>query len=236
MNVTNLRRAVIGAVVLQLIAGARNVHAQDVTGRVAVEAVASASVSSADGGDPFLIFDETSTVAVGRGWDVIVRPWARRMPGGDWAAEMYQLQIRYTSTTRVPIRVDAGIICSPIGLSTLELRPDVNPTIGAPFYYFVPMPAVRWELRQSHADVGRLSAGRDRQRVRSTLGPSRRRHRCDADPRAKRVQQLEGTVGDAAGRRRRRHAGYRPAAGRRDCGWSLSSRRDLAADDGDSGQ
>ena len=142
MNATNLRRVVIGAVVLHLIAGARNVHAQDVTGRVAVEAVASASVSSADGGDPFLIFDETSTVGVGRGWDVIVRPWARRMPGGDWAAELYQLQIRYTSTTRVPIRVDAGVICSPIGLSTLELRPDVNPTIGAPFYYFVPMPAV----------------------------------------------------------------------------------------------
>jgi hypothetical protein len=141
MKATSVRRVVIGTVALQLIAGAKSVLAQDVTGRVAVEAVASASVSSADDGDPFLIFDQTSTVGVGRGWDVIVRPWARRMPGGDWGAEMYQLQVRYTSTTRIPVRVDAGIICSPIGLSTLELRPDVNPTIGAPFYYFVPMPA-----------------------------------------------------------------------------------------------
>jgi hypothetical protein len=132
----------IGLVGSLLTLAAKHVDAQDVTGRVAVEAVASASVSSADDGDPFLIFDETSTVGVGRGWDVIVRPWARRMPGGDWAAEMYQLQVRYTSSTRVPVRVDAGIICSPIGLSTLELRPDVNPTIGAPFYYFVPTPAV----------------------------------------------------------------------------------------------
>lgn len=140
MNATGLRRVVVGVMALILLA-TKNAHAQDVTGRVAVEAVASASVSSADDGDPFLIFDQTSTVGVGGGLDVIVRPWARRMPGGDWGAEMYQLQIRYTSATRVPIRVDAGIICSPIGLSTLELRPDVNPTIGAPFYYFVPMPA-----------------------------------------------------------------------------------------------
>ena len=41
-----------------------------------------------------------------------------------------------------PFRVDAGIISSPIGLGTLELRPDRNPTIGAPFYYFVPLPPI----------------------------------------------------------------------------------------------
>ena len=141
MKATRVRQVVISVLGLQLSVAAKSLLAQDVTGRVAVEAVASASVSSADDGHPFLIFDQTSTIGVGRGWDVIVRPWARRMPSGDWGAEMYQLQIRYTSTTRVPVRVDAGIISSPIGLSTLELRPDVNPTIGAPFYYFVPMPA-----------------------------------------------------------------------------------------------
>lgn len=141
MKAARVRFVVIATVAVQLGITATNVRAQDVTGRVAVEAVVSASVSSADDGDPFLIFDQTSTIGVGRGWDVIVRPWARRMPGGDWGAEMYQLQIRYLSTTRVPVRVDAGVISSPIGLSTLELRPDVNPTIGSPFYYFVPMPA-----------------------------------------------------------------------------------------------
>jgi len=142
MNMGTVRRTAIGAIgAVQFVVSATLAYAQDPTGHVAVEAVASASVSSADDGDPFLIFDQTSTVGVGRGWDVVVRPWARRMPGGDWAAEMYQLQVRYTSSTRVPVRLDAGIICSPIGLSTLELRPDVNPTISAPFYYFVPMPA-----------------------------------------------------------------------------------------------
>jgi hypothetical protein len=137
-----VRRAVILAgTALQLVAAAIPVRAQDPTGHVAIEAVASGSVSSADDGDPFLMFDQTTTISAGRGWDVVVRPWARRMPGGDWAAEMYQLQVRYTSSSRIPVRFDAGIICSPIGLSTLELRPDVNPTIGAPFYYFVPLPA-----------------------------------------------------------------------------------------------
>ena len=141
MRLELLRRAAGGATALHLLACVTQVHAQDPTGHVAIEAVASASVSSADDGDPFLIFDQISTVGVGRGWDVVVRPWARRMPGGDWAAEMYQLQVRYTSSTRIPVRLDAGIICSPIGLSTLELRPDLNPTISAPFYYFVPLPA-----------------------------------------------------------------------------------------------
>lgn len=116
-------------------------HAQDVTGRVAMEAVVSASASSANKGDPFLIFDAVNTIGVGRGWDVVIRPWAKRMPGGEWGAEMYQLQVRYTSSTRIPFRIDAGIISSPLGLATLELKADRNPTISAPFYYFVPLPS-----------------------------------------------------------------------------------------------
>ena len=116
-------------------------RAQDGTGRVSVEAVASASVTSANH-QPFLIFDAVGTVQLGRGWDAVVRPWARRMNDSDWAAEMYQLQARYNSSTRVPFRIDAGIISWPIGLSTLELRADRNPTISAPFYYFAPLPAM----------------------------------------------------------------------------------------------
>jgi hypothetical protein len=131
---------VYAAIALLLAAGAP-VRAQEITGRVAMEAVASASVTSRTKDDPFLIFDATSTIRLGRGWDGVVRPWARRMPPGDWAAEMYQLQLRYTSSTHIPFRIDAGIIASPMGLATLELRPDRNPTISPPFYYFAPLPA-----------------------------------------------------------------------------------------------
>ncbi len=141
MTITTIQRWTLAtAAMWPLALHASPVGAQDVTGRVAMEAVASISVSSADDGDPFLMFDQISTVGVGRGWEAIVRPWARRMPGGDWAAEIYQLQVRYTSSTRLPFRFDAGVISSPVGLTTLELKPDVNPTIGAPFYYFVPLP------------------------------------------------------------------------------------------------
>ena len=47
------------------------------------------------------------------------------------------LSVRYP---RCPFRVDAGIIPSPLGLATLEMRPDLNPTVAPPFYYVVPLP------------------------------------------------------------------------------------------------
>jgi hypothetical protein len=141
MTRLDIRRAlIVTSATLPIVLHTVRAQAQDVTGRIAMEAVASISVSSADDGEPFLMFDQISTVGVGRGWDVIVRPWARRMPAGDWSAEMYQLQMRYTSSTRIPFRFDAGVISSPLGLATLELKADQNPTIGAPFYYFVPLP------------------------------------------------------------------------------------------------
>lgn len=114
-------------------------QAQDVTGRVALEAVVSGSVTSGTMNDPFLMFDAIGTIHVGRGWDTVIRPWARRR-AGVWGAEMYQLQVRYTSSTRVPFRFDAGIISSPLGLATLELGANRNPTVSSPFYYFVPLP------------------------------------------------------------------------------------------------
>jgi hypothetical protein len=134
-------RIACSAAATALVMLSTTVRAQEITGRVTMEAVASVSVTSDTADDPFLIFDAVSTIRLGRGWDAVVRPWARRMPGGDWGAEMYQLQLRYTSSTHIPFRVDAGIISSPMGLATLELRADRNPTIGAPFYYFVPLPA-----------------------------------------------------------------------------------------------
>jgi hypothetical protein len=109
-------------------------------GRAAIEAVASIATSSADGiDDPFVVFDVASTFRVTDGLDAIVRPYARRLPGGDWDAVFYQAQIRYQPAERV--RIDAGIITSPMGLGTFELRPDLNPLVGYPFYYFGRLPA-----------------------------------------------------------------------------------------------
>lgn len=193
-----LTAALASALVVSETAGA-----QDQVGRVAVEAVASARVTPTTVDDPFLIFDAVSTVRVGRGWEAVVRPWAKRMPGGDWGAEMYQLQLRYTSSTRIPFRVDAGIISSPLGLATLELRPDRNPTIDVPFYYFMPLPsfdggADRVTLMSGGYPLGAVvSASGARWDVRGGLTdatPARSRNVFSAS-RARAARQMVGGAG-----------------------------------------
>lgn len=112
--------------------------AQDVTGRITIEAVGAVSTASRAWDDPFVFLDVAGTVRVSDALDFIVRPYARRLPGGDWDAQLYQAQIRYQPAAAV--RLDAGIITSPLGLGTLELRQDLNPNVGSPFYYFAPLP------------------------------------------------------------------------------------------------
>ena len=107
-------------------------------GRLAIEAVAAMSTSSQDVDNPFVFLDLATTFRMSEQVDVIVRPYARRLPGGDWDALFYQAQIRYQPAPH--LRVDAGIISSPLGLGTLELRQDLNPLVGSPFYYFGPLP------------------------------------------------------------------------------------------------
>ena len=126
-----------------LLAGAATGSAQDEprSGPPAIEAVASIGSSSSAPADPFVFLDLAATFPLGRGFGAIVRPYAHRLVGGEWGAEMYQLQLRYQSRTRVPFRLDAGIITSPLGLGTLELRPDLSAAIKAPFYYHSPLPA-----------------------------------------------------------------------------------------------
>lgn len=149
-------------------ATAIDVHAQTpgVVRPPAVEAVAAITTSSEAPGDPFLFFDLAATLPVGDRFAAIVRPYAHRLSGGEWAAEMYQLQLRYQSATRIPLRIDAGIITSPLGLGTLELRPDLSPTIKMPFYYTSPLP--RFETR--NYDLQLMSGGYPLGAVVSTSG------------------------------------------------------------------
>lgn len=127
--------AAIGAMVSDAAASAQAFQ----PGRLAIEAVAAVATSSAEADDPFVFLDLATTFRVSEKVDVIVRPYARRLPGGDWDALFYQAQIRYQPAAHV--RLDAGIISSPLGLGTLELRQDLNPLVGNPFYYFSPLPA-----------------------------------------------------------------------------------------------
>ena len=122
--------------------------------RVSAETVVSASMFS--GNDrPGLMFDLTGRIEMGHGATFVIRPWAWRRPDATWTAQWYQLQLRYQTRTRVPVRLDAGIITSPLGLNTLQMRADLNPNISPVFYYVVPLP--RFEA--SFDRLTALSAG-----------------------------------------------------------------------------
>jgi hypothetical protein len=131
-------------------------HAQSAVGqRVSVEFAGAVNTSTNDFDEPFVFLDLTATGRITDDLDIVIRPYARRLPGGDWSKEMYQLQVRYQPSTRVPIRIDAGIIASPLGIIALEMRPDRNPVIGNPTYYFTPLPS--FDGRQDRVQL--LSSG-----------------------------------------------------------------------------
>ena len=109
----------------------------------------------------------------------------------------------------MPLRIDAGIIASPLGLNTLELLPSKNP-IGAPFFYFAPLP--RFDTRYDGVQLisGGYPSGRHRQQLRRPLGRARRL--TDQSPTRKR------NVFGSAGHRSRdcrsvAGGGYTPFAG-----------------------
>ena len=127
-----------------------------------------------------MVFDATATVRVIDSLDVVARPWFRRLPGGDWSKEMYQLQVRYQPATRLPLRIDAGIISSPLGIIALEMRPDLNPLIGSPSYYFSPLPSFdgkfdRVQLLSGGYPLGAMASMSGRGGMRAAGSPTARR-------------------------------------------------------------
>src|SRR6476646_10180086 len=123
-----------------LIAAAVPAAAQDrCEPSVSAEAVASAAMLSSNK-TVSAVIDVTGTVRIGPGATVILRPWAWHRPDGTSTFQWYQLQVRYESRTRTPLRVDAGVITEPIGLNPLQFRADLNPTISPVPYYVIPLP------------------------------------------------------------------------------------------------
>jgi hypothetical protein len=144
-------RAIVVLWMVTLWGSAVQAQERSLIGPPAIEAVASITTGSDAIDDPFVFLDLATTVPIGSRFGAIVRPYAHRLAGGEWEAEMYQLQLRYQSQTGIPIRVDAGIITSPLGLGTLELRPDLSPAIKIPFYYYMPLP--RFEQRYDRVQL-----------------------------------------------------------------------------------
>lgn len=127
------------AVFLALFLPARVLAQESGTARVSADTAVSVSMFSSNDHVAGM-FDATMAIDVGKGWTGIARPWIWRRPDGTSTFEWYQLQLRYQSNTRLPVRLDAGVITSPLGLSTLQQRADLNPTIAPVFYYVIPLP------------------------------------------------------------------------------------------------
>jgi hypothetical protein len=134
-----MTRSTLAGVVL-LLGVASTAAAQDsVEPRVSGEVVASATMlSSYD--HVSAVLDVTGTLRLGGGALLIARPWAWHRQDGTSTFQWYQLQLRYQTRTRTPVRIDAGVVTSPVGLNPLQMRADLNPTISPVSYYVIPLP------------------------------------------------------------------------------------------------
>jgi hypothetical protein len=142
MDVRTPRRVVMPVLAVIVLLSLQTVKAAAQEGwppRVSAETVASARIFSSDE-HVSGIFDATVAVETGKGLTGIARPWFFRRPNGTSTFQWYQLQLRYQTRTRFPVRLDAGVITSPLGLSTLQQRSDLNPTISPVFYYVTSLP------------------------------------------------------------------------------------------------
>ena len=80
------------------------------------------------------------SVGFGAGFEGMIRPWAQRQASGEWNKQIWIAAVRYQRPGPIGLRVDAGLIPSPIGLSNLMLRPQLNPTVSLPASLFQPLP------------------------------------------------------------------------------------------------
>ena len=136
---------VITRVVLMLIACAAPVAAQQAQpSRLAID-TAAAFDEAVDGSGNWgagVILDAVASFDLGHGFEALARPFVQRLANGEWNRQVWVAALRYQRAGRVGLRVDAGLIPPPVGLTNLTLRPHLNPTISQFASLFVPLPTV----------------------------------------------------------------------------------------------
>ena len=129
---------------LLVVTGAAQAFAQQAQpSRFAVDTVAAVD-EAVDANGNFttgVIVDAVMSADLGGGFQAIVRPFTQRLSGtGEWNRQVWVAELRYERPGPVAIRVEAGLIPSPIGLANLTLRPHLNPTIAQPASLFTRLP------------------------------------------------------------------------------------------------
>lgn len=112
-------------------------------------AAVDATVDEAGNTTTGIIFDAVASVRLGRGVEAIVRPIAQRFANGEWNRQIWVAALRYERPGDVGVRVDAGLIPSPVGTANLMLRPHLNPTIALPSALFAALPAQEQGARRT---------------------------------------------------------------------------------------
>ncbi|HJU43693.1 MAG TPA: hypothetical protein VJ691_12785 [Vicinamibacterales bacterium] len=86
-------------------------------------------------------FDLFGAVRLADNLDFRARPVVyRRSFNGTWTTQMYELALRYERPGAIGVRLEAGQLSSPVGLSILENRPDKNPVVSPHSTLYLPIP------------------------------------------------------------------------------------------------
>jgi hypothetical protein len=131
----------LAALVAAALVTASPAYAQ--TSRIALDVVAAADIDrgSQVARKATAWFDLFGAVRITDHLDLRARPVVfRRAFDGSWQAQMYELAVRYERPGRIGLRLDAGQMTSPIGLSLLENRPNKNPVVSPHSTLYLPIP------------------------------------------------------------------------------------------------
>jgi hypothetical protein len=135
---------ILGAIVL---AAPTLVLAQQArASRLAVDSAAAIdhSVDGSGNHTTGIMVDAIVSVALGRGFEAVAWPIAQRIAStGSESADIWIATLRYERAGSVGVRIDGGLLGSPVGLANLTVRrPHLNPTISQPASLFSQLPTL----------------------------------------------------------------------------------------------
>jgi hypothetical protein len=87
-----------------------------------------------------VLLDSVISVQIAPHLEAVTRPFVQRLATGEWNRQIWVAELRYERSGAVGVRVDGGLIPSPVGYANLLLRPHLNPTIAQPSSLFQPLP------------------------------------------------------------------------------------------------
>lgn len=134
-------RSVVYALALAAAAPAAAQEAQPARVAFDTSATFDETVDASGRSSTGITLDSVASISFGRGFEAIVRPIVQRLGNGDWNNQIWVATVRYQRAGNVGVRVDAGLIPSPVGLGNLMLRSHLNPTIFLPSSLFTSLPA-----------------------------------------------------------------------------------------------